>query len=218
MSGVCPHSCSSALTSALSSSRTRIALDAAGRRGEVQRRHAARRCSRASTLDRASTRALTTPALPLRAAMCSGVYWPMRVTAHDVGAAVDEQVRSARASPRSAAQCSAVMPSPCGALTSAPSLNSALDGVLVASAWRIGDRRVDRGPNRARASHHTRQQITQRLIAILRLGTAGHAALAQRPSSENSPVLSPNDWHVLEPDVVHQGQHRRWPSAWRRRP
>src|SRR5262249_4555223 len=69
-------------------------------------------------------------ALPLRAAMRSGVYAPLRVVARTFAPAY----KSIFASSRSfllAAQCSAVMPSPCAELTSAPSLSSARTASLL---------------------------------------------------------------------------------------
>ncbi len=70
-------------------------------------------------LPASSSRATTAP-WPLELARCSGVYAPMRVSDSTVAPAYRSTLSVLR-SPLSALQCSAVMPSPCAALTSAPS-------------------------------------------------------------------------------------------------
>ena len=61
--------------------------------------------------------------LPALLATCSGWYAPMRVAAR-TEARARSNVAAITESPRCAAQCNAVMPSPCGAFTSTPLASS----------------------------------------------------------------------------------------------
>ncbi len=67
----------------------------------------------------AASSSRTTAACPPRAAIWSGVYAPMRVVARTFAFALSSTAAIAE-SPRSAAQCRAVIPSPWAALTLAP--------------------------------------------------------------------------------------------------
>ena len=111
INGVCAHSFSFALTSALAP--TIAATD-------TESPAAAAKCS-AEAPDVVSAVASlpavmsadTTEPLPVLAATCNGVYSPMCVAAFTLALA-ESSTPTMAASPRSAAQCRAVMPSPCG--------------------------------------------------------------------------------------------------------
>ena len=193
MSGVWPHSDSRAFMSALWSTRavTASALP-----------EAAARCRAEAPLAVATfgslpafRSALTTAALPARLAMCSGVYEPMRVTA--VSLARDRTSKSVIAtSERSAAQCSAVMPSPCAAFTSAFCSISfriaTMSPRIAASA--IGARTTGAGSTAAPASSShaptTAASLTDGFTPEIPRETVRMCCPPQA-LSENSPVLSP---------------------------
>ena len=148
------------------------------------------------------------------AAACSA---PMRVTALTFGVRRGAARRPSRRSPRSAAQCSAVMPSPCAAFTSAPcvsSVRSAAVSPFIAAFATAGTggppaypaRRPDRRPQQhgraAPPSRSARAEAANRCLAwradMSRSIPFGSVAQAL---SANSPVLSPKLFMSSRPSV-----------------
>ena len=138
----------------------------------------------------------------------------------------------ARRRPSCAAQCSAVMPSPCARVDVGAVLQQRAHGVAVALHRRVGDRR--RGAARAQQRRHASDSGAAPRLVRRSSSRIGRMRSAARPTSHalrrigrpvadalfrsSSPVLSPKLLHVVAARACAAPSASRWPSACRRRP
>src|SRR5262249_24671604 len=160
----------------------------------------------------ASISTCTTCALPAFVATCSGVCAPTRVTARTLAPAPTRNAARSRL-PCSAAQCSAVIPSPSAALTSAPRCTSertvARSSCIAASA--TGDpptRALDRTPS-VSASTPTSAATSRRrtFVMVLSALSIRDPRSAIHNSERQLPRRIAELFHVGQPDLVHHAQH-----------